>query len=204
MLHKRIGKCNRAGVHERRSSRRGVDFGGCSELWQARSRRPGGGPIDDSLRSCDRACCWWPSPVLRSRVSRPRVVPCCGRTATAQQKVSWRMPEVRSRQVNRREDNWLRPSGAFVDFGGSHSTNTALGVPQAANSCQSIVALVSLPVLRTVGLASMPSTLTDRHMRGWSVSGTTRPFGVGDIAIPRSLSPVHLSWERAANFLCRS
>jgi hypothetical protein len=53
---------------------------------------------------------------------------------------------------------------------------SVLGVPQAANSCQSIVALVSLPVLRTVGLASMPSTLTDRHMPGWSLSGTTRPI----------------------------
>jgi len=67
-----------------------------------------GGPIDDSLRSCDYACCWWPSSVLRGRLSGPRVVPCCGRTATAQQKGSCRMPEVRSGEVNRRERDWLR------------------------------------------------------------------------------------------------
>jgi hypothetical protein len=30
-----------AGVHERRSSRRGVDFGGCPESWQVRSPAQG-------------------------------------------------------------------------------------------------------------------------------------------------------------------
>jgi hypothetical protein len=42
------------------------------------------------------------------RLSGPRVVPYCGRTATAQQKGSCRMPEVRSGEVNRRERDWLR------------------------------------------------------------------------------------------------
>ena len=69
----------------------------------ARTRSPlwGGGPINDSLRSCDRACCWWSSSAHRSRLSRSGFVPCGGRTGTAQQKGACGVPEGGSGQVIR-------------------------------------------------------------------------------------------------------
>src|SRR6478672_4754859 len=69
-----------------------------------------------------------------------------------------------------------------------------------ATSLMACAITLSLDQDRLAVSLRIPSTLTDRHMPGWFLSGTTRPVRRRrESNIHASPSRVDLSWERAEN-----